>query len=339
MVDTSTAEGGKLSSRFYIVRPEEVISWNERLLKLHGLTYDQLLQLISPNEVAVEFAARYSLISNSMKCKRCGQMMLLWSRNGLDGLQWRCMHVVTKQERRNGRKRNYCSSLSIRHGSIFHGHHLSIADIIEFMYLWAQNYKLHEIRLHTHFSSEMSVAWADYMRQIASGFVEASQTPIGGPGVVVEIGRLILYKTRIGEQHPYLIGMVERETENCIIIAIEDYTTERLKEKVLQWILHGTILISDEGTYIDGLNQLDYPIFITETYMERFELVNGQKLSVNNVLLQNICNEAKAKFLAMNGTCRAHFEGYIREFLFRRTFRNGDEFAGIILWAPLLHVP
>lgn len=155
---------------------------------------------------------------------------------------------------------------------------------------------------------------------------------------MVEIGRLILYKTRIGEQHPYLIGMVERETENCIIIAIEDYTTERLKEKVLQWILRDTILISDEGTYIDGLNQLDYPIFITETYVERFELVNGQKLSVNNVLLQNICNEAKAKFLAMNGTCRAHFEGYIREFLFRRTFRNGDEFAGIILWAPLLHV-
>lgn len=78
-----------MSSRYYIVRPEEVISWNERLSKLHGLTYDQLLQLISPNEVAVEFAARYSLISNSMNCKRCGQMMLLWSRNGLDGLQVR----------------------------------------------------------------------------------------------------------------------------------------------------------------------------------------------------------------------------------------------------------
>ncbi|EJW71105.1 hypothetical protein WUBG_17989 [Wuchereria bancrofti] len=89
MVDTSTTEGGKISSRYYIVRPEEVISWDERLSKLHGLTYDQLLQLISPNEVAVEFAARYSLISNSMKCKRCGQMMLLWSRNGLDGLQVR----------------------------------------------------------------------------------------------------------------------------------------------------------------------------------------------------------------------------------------------------------
>lgn len=78
---------GKMSSRYYIVKPEEVISWDERLSKLHGLTYNQLLQLISPNEMAIEFAARYNLISNSMVCKRCGQMMLLWSRNGLDGLQ------------------------------------------------------------------------------------------------------------------------------------------------------------------------------------------------------------------------------------------------------------
>ncbi|VDM95030.1 unnamed protein product [Thelazia callipaeda] len=328
-----------MSSRYYIVKPDEVIPWRERLSKLHALTYEQLLQLISPNEVAVEFAARYNLISNSMHCKRCGQMMLLWSRNGLDGLQWRCMQVVTKQERKNGRKRNYCSSLSIRHRSIFHGHHLSIADIIEFMYLWSQNYKLHEIRLHTHFSSEMSVAWADYMRQIASGFVEVSQTPIGGRGMVVEIGRLILYKTRIGEQHPYLIGMVERETENCIIIALRKYTSEDLKKSVKQWILPDTILISDEGTYCDGLSELDYTTFITQTYIERFEFVEGKKLSVNNILLQNICNEAKAKFLAMNGTCKAHFEGYIREFLFRKTYQNGNEFGGIILWAPLLHVP
>uniref|UniRef100_A0A915Q2E9 ISXO2-like transposase domain-containing protein n=1 Tax=Setaria digitata TaxID=48799 RepID=A0A915Q2E9_9BILA len=282
-MDDTTAEGGKMSSRYYIVRPEEVIPWNERLSKLHGLTYDQLLQLISPNEVAVEFAARYNLISNSMNCKRCGQMMLLWSRNGLDGLQSaEPLHF-------------YYGPMSLCSDGV-----VIITYLNRSLRMFEKNLVFKTLLL----VSEMSVAWADYMRQIASGFVEASQTPIGGPGVVVEIGRLILYKTRIGEQHPYLIGMVERETENCIIIAIENYTTERLKEKVLQWILRGTILISDEGTYIDGLNQLDYPIFVTETYVER-----------------------------------AHFEGYIREFLFRRTFQNGDEFAGIILWAPLLHVP
>lgn len=156
---------------------------------------------------------------------------------------------------------------------------------------------------------------------------------------MVEIGRLILYRKKFGEQHPYLIGMAERETENCIIVMIEEFTVERLKEVVKKWILPSTILISDEATCADGLEQLNYPIFVAETYVERFEYVDGRKLCVGIALLQSLCNELKMKFLAMNGTCRAHFESYVGEFLFRRTFRDGDEFAGLVLWAPLLHAP
>ncbi|VDN40661.1 unnamed protein product [Gongylonema pulchrum] len=73
--------------RYTIVPPETVVPRSEIQERLRGMNYDLLLQLISPNEVAVEFAARFNLIPNSMNCRRCGAQMFLWSRNGLDGYQ------------------------------------------------------------------------------------------------------------------------------------------------------------------------------------------------------------------------------------------------------------
>uniref|UniRef100_A0A183DDV4 DDE_Tnp_IS1595 domain-containing protein n=1 Tax=Gongylonema pulchrum TaxID=637853 RepID=A0A183DDV4_9BILA len=98
-----------------------------------------------------------------------------------------------------------------------------------------------------------------------------------------------------------LIGMVERETEICVIVALEEFTTELLKETVKKWIVPGSILISDQVTYADGLAELDFTIFVTESYVARMGIVNGQRLNVNNALLQSICDEARTKFSAMNG--------------------------------------
>lgn len=55
------------------------------------------------------------------------------------------------------------------------------------------------------------------MRTIAAAFVDAQQVPLGGPNMFVEIGKMVLYKARHAEEHPFLLGAVERGSGNCII--------------------------------------------------------------------------------------------------------------------------
>lgn len=242
--------------------------------------------------------------------------------------------------RDEGRKRNYCSSLSIRHGSVFHSHHLSIADMVEFMFMWSKNYPLHEIRFHTSFSSEMSVIWAGYMRQLAADFIAANSLPIGGRDVVVELGQLLLYRTKNHSEHPFLLGAVERDTGNCIIQVLENCSTQAIAEQIVRWIHPGSIIITTREFACEGnLLKLGYTPFIAEDYMERIILFDGERLNVNCKMIDDLCEQVKEKFRAMNGTSKGNFESYIQEFLFRKVFKDDNEFAGVIAWAPILHTP
>ena len=87
---------------------------------------------------------------------------------------------------------------SIRHGSWFSCHHLTLAQVLTITFLWCENLEQHTITQWAGVNKATTVDWCNYLRkdndysitdshymQACGEYLERVSEPIGGPGTIV----------------------------------------------------------------------------------------------------------------------------------------------------------
>lgn len=139
--------------------------------------------------------------------------------------------------------------ISVRIGSWFENHKLTLEKIVLITYFWV--YKVSEtfVRHELEIASQTVVDWYNFSREVCTCVLEKNSEKIGGPGKIVEIdeskfGKRKFHKGRrvVGV---WVFGGIERETKKCFFTTVADRTRDTLLSIIKTNILPGTTIISD----------------------------------------------------------------------------------------------
>ncbi len=209
------------------------------------------------------------VITKHVRCLTCdGQMELKETPSKTDGLRWKCSNRVPVGNSKY--KTKPCSGTrSARYNTWFYNSKLTVSEILLFTYHWWFQTPMNYLRQEYHFSDHTLVDWSNYCREVAIDVVITNSEKIGGEGVIVEIdeskfGKSIFYRYFIklyyfiflryfpGKYHrgkhvegQWVFGGVERETGKCFLVPVEDRKANTLIDLIKEWILPGSIIISD----------------------------------------------------------------------------------------------
>ena len=154
-----------------------------------------------------------------------------------DGFCWRCSNKKCNKK------------VSIRAGSWFEGHNLTLEQIILITYFWVygadQEFVKHELGI----SNQTIVDWYNFSREVCSCILEKDNEKVGGPGIVVEIDESKFGKCKYHRGHhvegQWVFGGIERDSKKCFFRSVEDRTAQTLISIIKENINPGTTIISD----------------------------------------------------------------------------------------------
>ncbi|XP_050066193.1 uncharacterized protein LOC126555295 [Aphis gossypii] len=184
--------------------------------------------------------------NNILKCKNGHFAKLCPHGDYADGFVWRCRQWSTT----NNRKKIRCDfKQSIRKDTFFNKSHLSIYQIVMFSYLWTENVSLSFIRKQIEIAQQSAVDWASFHREVVFDGMILRHEKIGGVGKVVEIDESKFGRRKYYRGHRvegvWVFGGVERITGKCFLVPVERRDKETLLTVIKEWILPGTLIISD----------------------------------------------------------------------------------------------
>ncbi|CAC5405116.1 unnamed protein product [Mytilus coruscus] len=143
-----------------------------------------------------------------------------------------------------------CSKkVSIRNGSWFQGHNLSLEKILFITYFWIykidQEFVKHELSI----CNQTIVDWYNYCREVCIEILKIDSEKIGGDSVIVEIdeskfGKRKYHKGRQVEGQ-WVFGGIERDSKKSFFATVENRTKETLLKLIKDNIKPGTTIISD----------------------------------------------------------------------------------------------
>ena len=289
-----------------VIAAAQLISENYHLRDIYRVTMD--------NDSAIEWLAQRGLISNTQSC--CGQPMGYISRAKLnDGRVWYCK--VCKRER------------SIRLNSFFADSHVSLRKLVELMYWWAAiDCKQSVVMDQVGMSSEAVVNWYNYLRDIACMYCIDHPIQIGGPGVDVEIdeSKFMHRKYHRGRYHEghWVLGLIERSTNNCVMVPVNDRSERTLIPIINNHVLPGTRIITDSWR---SYNAVQNHVSVNHSV----SFVNPIDRTIHTNTIEGNWSNVKTKYRNMHGTSHDLFDTYLQEYMFRKAFPN-NFFMNFIYW-------
>jgi len=123
---------------------------------------------INQEHMVIQWCARRRLLRNCSTCKSCNLPMHLTNyAQNVDGKRWKCRACNTTR--------------SIRYQSFFSRSHLSLRQIIVFLYCWCPdlplNVCIHEAAID---SGQTGVDWANFCREECATYSSRNPIQIGG---------------------------------------------------------------------------------------------------------------------------------------------------------------
>lgn len=238
-----------------IVDPNTLIPSDRHLLE--DFIFKDLLHTIPNTDKSIEFCTQRRLIANSSFCTPCNRFRYLQkSTRTSDGLLWKCTSCN--------------STKSIRAGSFFDNSHLSIQQILLFSYGWSRDWLLKDCNLESGgMGPNAQVDWGNFMRDICEDHIDRNPCIVGGFDVdqngvmtpkVVEIDESLMSRAKYNRgRHPrdcWVFGGIERGSRKCFLVEVPDRTRATLEQKIEEFILPGTHIMSDGWAsygYIDEI--------------------------------------------------------------------------------------
>ncbi|CAI6354921.1 unnamed protein product [Macrosiphum euphorbiae] len=304
----------------------------------------KLFKLFDCNEndplpiAAIEQLQSWGLIAkpNTLKCKNNHFLILTENRDYADGFVWRCR----KRSMVSNRKVRCDVKQSLRKNTFFEKSHLPIWKIVIFSHLWTENVSILFIKKQIDIATQTVVDWASFHREVVYDGMILRHQKIGGEGKTVEIDESKFGRRKYHRGHrvegQWVFGGVERETGKSFLIPVERRDKETLLVIIKDWILPGTLIMSDCWKSYDCLKDEGYTHLTVNHSIEFKNPDTGAH--TNNV--EGMWRHAKA---SMSQYCRKKrfYAGYLAKYMFLKSCRlqNVDPLAEFFKLCSIVYDP
>ena len=128
---------------------------------------------------------------------------------------------------------------------------LLITSLLQFMYLWCEDIQSHAIEEEQlQWAPATVVDWKNFMRDICVEEIIQDAEPLGGLGIIVEIGESKFGKRKYNRGRlvvgHWVFGKVERDTGRMVMLCVPDRSAATLIPLIQHYVLPGSIVYSDE---------------------------------------------------------------------------------------------
>lgn len=292
------------------------------LLQLSAIAHDKAS--------SIRFLQNHGILHKPRMCSK-NHAMILCLTDTHD--RWRCRRQECRED------------IPVRRNTWLQGSKLSFRQIVMFVYCWSKeltSMKFCESELEI--SNPTAIDWNMYLREVCADTLLRNPVKIGGPGTTVEIDESLFTrrKNHMGRVLPqqWVFGGICRETSSCFMFAVPDRSAATLMPIILQAILPGTKIISDQWQAYNGISSAAGMGYTHETVNHSVHFVDPNT-GANTQRIERSWKSAKERNKRHNGTHRQMIDSYLCEFMWRKRVRvaSGDPFETILqdivaFWPP-----
>lgn len=280
-----------------------------------ALRYDDIAAKCNNFDVLLAWLRDLRLIGKfEVPCQACnrGNVILRRSTNK-DKYVWRCSFKECSK------------SYSIRHLSWFSGSKLSIETIVKLTYYWVERCSQTFVSKQLSISPRVLVEWYHNARSVCLEVLLRETERIGGPNVEVELDQVTLFKgkghkvtdeTNI-ERGIMVFGGVECCSKKCFFKTVPDYSSFTLTSIIEQFVLPGTVILSDCWKPYSALEDEGYIATLTASHSIEFRSLTdcGKSSSTTQATWHSL-----KEFLPRNGTSKHFYDSHFAEYCIRKRY-------------------
>ena len=316
---------GRPSSKACIIDPNEIYCVDE--IKTQNYVLRDLPNSLDKIQI-LEWLAKNKLIKNSVRCETCEKDFHLNKyEQGVDGFRWYCTSCKSRKR--------------VREGSFFSGSHLPLGSILVMMYCWARDMPQKNTMDEAGGVNKNTVIdWFNFCRDVYSQFLENHPMEIGGfqedgSIITVEIDESKFFhrKYHRGQWRPghWVFGGIERGSGKCFLVEVPDRRKETLEEKIQQFILPGSNIVSDGWASYANIENMNGGVYTHQVIVHEENFVDPNDGSVHTQNVENMWMRVKRKLRRQFGTSDTLFTSYLPEFMWRCRFKDFPMFSSLIV--------
>jgi hypothetical protein len=282
--------------------------------------FDNLLvPILTANEGQVVLELRaLGLLPSEARCNHCGESMNFSKRNAtVDKQVWKCNNPDCTR---------FKTTKSIRIGSFFERHGISLAKCYQIVYHWSTETPVGKSARETGISEPTTSKVYDHLRWLCLEYFVKNPVRFGGPGMTCKIDETCLsHKPKYHRGRPpasnlWAFGIVDVSVSPAIgyVELVDKRNSETLLPIIARVCRPGTIIHSDQwGAYAKIREKLGFHHY-TVNHKEGF--VN-RETGVHTQEIESYWNQLKSKIKSMRGMRRDRIQAFLYEFMWRGRFR------------------
>lgn len=257
----------------------------------------------------IQWFQELEIIPLSKSCSKCAyqKMRLTQYKNTF---RWKCTR---------------CSSaISIFEGTLFFNSNIKINKLVDLIYFWSQDYSHAKVKKEIECNSQTTVCeWFKKLQKLSYVILRGeSRSLIGGVGHIVEIdeSKFTKRKYNVGRvpRSPWVVGGIDVSTKECFFVEVFHRTSETLKAIILENVLPGTTIITDEWRGYWGLEGLGY-FHATVNHSLNFVC---PLTGANTQLIENTWGWIKKRIRARGLRCTGDLTLMFAEFIFKKRYKE-----------------
>ena len=136
------------------------------------------------------------------------------------------------------------------------------------------------------------------------------------------------HRGRWREGH-WVFGGIERRTQKCFLVRVEQRNADTLLPLIEQWIQPGTHIMSDGWAAYNGIENIGGGIYSHEVIIHEDNFVDPNNRRIHTQNVESMWARAKRVFKRNYGTSGNLFETYLSEFMWREKY--GNSFSSILV--------
>lgn len=256
------------------------------------------------------------------RCKKCNHGHFGLRKDSSfskDNHFWKC------SDKRCGKK------VSIRTGSWFSGHNLTLEQILLITYFWIYKVEQEFVKHELTICNQTIVDWYNYCREVCVSILQEDSELVGGVGVIVEIdeskfGKRKYHKGRHVEGQ-WVFGGIERDSKKCFFKTVEDRKQATLLKIIKDNVKPGTTIISDFWKAYDCLDKEGFEHLKVNHSLHFVDPDSGAHTNT----IESTWRALK-KSLPKYGTVKSMYDTYFSQYCVRKKYISGsvDPFLAFI---------
>ena len=221
-------------------------------------------------------------------------------------------------------KCNSCQKYwSLRYNTWFDGSHLELWQALHLVYAFIEQKTVEQAMAEVGVAANTVVDWFHFCREVCNVVLLNRNEQIGGEGHVVEVDESHLrtrkyYRDRLsfGEREQvWVVGGIDRTTKQSLVVHVENRNAETLLPILHQYILPGTVVMTDGWRAYRRLSEngdLEH-----HTINHSLNFVDPNYPSIHTQTVERMWRSLK-KVFPVGGRPTENLHLYISEFLYRQ---------------------